>query len=242
MIQVTYLDHSGFTVELHDAVLVFDYYRDPSHALHKLLEHHPDKAVVFFVSHNHTDHYNPGIFEIAQNHRRVYVVSNDVPAQNIPTTAEVAGMSAGDVIDRLPGDITVKAYGSTDKGVSFLVTLPDGHKIFHAGDLNDWHWQDESTVREAQKADADFDKILYRIKEENPEVYVAMYPVDSRQGSDYARGARKFLQAVKVANFFPMHFNGRYEEACDFASYAPEGTSTQFHRLHKPGSTTDLPC
>lgn len=240
MTKITYLDHSGFTVELDDTILVFDYYRDPSHALHKQLEHNPDKKVVFFVTHNHTDHYNPGIFEIAQNHRRVYVMSNDVPAQNIPSTLEVAGMSAGDVIDHLPGDIIVKAYPSTDKGVSFMVTLPDGKKIFHAGDFNDWHWRAEQSKEESEHAELLFKKALNRISSENPEVFAAMFPVDSRLGEGYAEGAHMFLEAVKTDNFFPMHFWGKYEEACDFSAYAPEGSQTKFHCLHTPGQSVEL--
>ncbi|MDE5744242.1 MAG: MBL fold metallo-hydrolase, partial [Paramuribaculum sp.] len=82
MTKVTYLDHSGFAVQLPDVILVFDYYRDPSHALHKILENNPDTPIVFFVSHRHKDHYNTGIYEMAQNHRRVYVTSNDVPARD----------------------------------------------------------------------------------------------------------------------------------------------------------------
>lgn len=240
MITVTYLDHSGFAVRIPDALLVFDYYRDPSHALHKLLTKYPDTPVVFFVSHHHHDHFSTGIFEMAQNHRRVYVVSNDVPAKNIPSTLEVAGMSAGDVIDRLPGDITVKAYHSTDEGVSYMVTLPDGKKIFHAGDLNDWHWQDESTPREVEVAENYFKRVLHRIAEENPEVNVAMFPVDARLGTDYARGARLYLQAVKTANFIPMHFGGKYQEACDFQAYGEGCTSTRFYCLHTPGETAEI--
>ncbi len=240
MTQFTYLDNSGFAVTIPDAILVFDYNRDPSHALAKLLDKNPDTPVVFFISHAHSDHYNPGIFEIAQNHRRVYVASNDVPARDIPSTLEVAGMSAGDVIDSLPGDIIVKAYPSTDQGVSFMVTLPDGKKIFHAGDLNDWHWQDESTEKEVRAADLAFDKALNRIKEENDEIFAVMFPVDARQGSDFARGAGKILEAIKIDNFFPMHCQGRYEEACDFKVYAPEGTTTKFHCLHTPGESVEI--
>ena len=47
MTKVTYLDHSGFAVQMPDVVLVFDYYRDPSHALQKILEANPQIPVVF---------------------------------------------------------------------------------------------------------------------------------------------------------------------------------------------------
>ena len=61
MTKVTYLDHSGFAVQMPDVVLVFDYYRDPSHALQKILEANPQIPVVFFVSHRHEDHFNNSI-------------------------------------------------------------------------------------------------------------------------------------------------------------------------------------
>lgn len=64
MIKVTYLDHSGFVLSASDTILVFDYYRDPSHAFQRILHGNPSLPVVFFVSHHHRDHFNPGIFEI----------------------------------------------------------------------------------------------------------------------------------------------------------------------------------
>lgn len=238
MTRVTYLEHSAFAVTLSDAILVFDYVRDPSHALKRILDKNPELPVIFFATHNHPDHYSKSVYEIAQNHNRTYVLSNDIPAMNVPTTLSVAGISAGDVIDNLPGGVSVKAYKSTDKGVSLLVTTSTGQKIFHAGDLNDWTWSEESTEREIRKADEEFKVIVNHIASEVPAVDIAMFPVDVRQGADYARGARYFLQAIKVHDFFPMHFNGDYHKACDFADYAPEGVSC--HCLHEPGESIEL--
>lgn len=236
--KITYLDNSGFVITNDDVIMVFDYYRDPSHSLNHILGNKPDTPVVFFVSHRHQDHYNPGIYEIAQNHRRVYVVSNDVTASKIPSTLEVQGMSPGDSVENLPGNIRVKAYGSTDEGCSFLVSLPDGSKIFHGGDLNDWHWQDESSIREVEKANNDFLKIVNRIAEDNPILDVAMIAVDPRMGSDFARGARLFLDKIKVAHFFPMHFNGKSDEACAFDTYATSADHT--YCLSSPGHSVEI--
>lgn len=232
------MDHSGFIVTLNDVILVFDYYRDPAHALKHVLDQNPQLPVVFFVTHHHPDHYNKSIYELAQNHKRTYVLSNDVYPQNVPSTLAVAGMSKGDVIEDLPGDITVKAYGSTDKGVSFLVTTKTGEKIFHAGDLNNWHWQDESTMRQVEQADEQFRVIVNRIASEVPQMDIVFFPVDTRQGSDFARGARQFLDAVKVKDFFPMHFSGDYQKACQFDDYAPKGTTC--HCMHTPGQSINL--
>lgn len=51
MIQVTYLDHSGFAITTEKAVLVFDYYKDPAHALRKILDGNKELPVLFFAVH-----------------------------------------------------------------------------------------------------------------------------------------------------------------------------------------------
>ena len=239
MTKVTYLDHSGFAVQLPEVILVFDYYRDPSHALHKILENNPEIPVIFFVSHQHKDHYNTGIYEMAQNHRRVYVTANDVPAKAIPSTLEVAGMSAGDRIEDLPGGISVKAYPSTDSGVSFMVETSGGEKIFHAGDLNLWHWKDESNAAEIKKSEAAFRKALNRISSENQEIDIAMFPVAPRLGTDFGEGAKEFLTEIKVNNFLPMHFWGMKDEALTFLSTI-QGDKSNVHFISTPGASVEI--
>ena len=239
MTEVTYLDHSGFAITLDNAILVFDYYRDPSHALHRILNRNPLKPVTFFATHRHPDHYNPIIFEVAQNHRRTYVLSNDIPSQKIPTTAAVQGMSPGDVVENIPGCRRVKAYGSTDVGLSFFVTTDSGLTIFHAGDLNLWHWKDEFSDRQQARASQKFDEILGRIKSEEPKMDIVMFPVDPRQGTDFAEGAARFLDAIKVHSFFPMHFWGNYKDACDFSCYV-DSPATKCFCLHNPGKSVTV--
>lgn len=239
MTKVTYMDHSGFIITTDKAILVFDYFRDPSHALHKALSHNSDLPVVFFATHRHLDHFNPGIFEIAQDHKRTYILSNDIPAMKIPSTLNVQGMSEGDVVENIPGCQSVKAYGSTDVGVSYLVTLDNGTTVFHAGDLNLWHWKDDFTSKQQQKAEKLFDKVVNRIKSENDQIDIVMFPVDPRQGTDFAKGAHLFLKNIKVKDFLPMHFWGDYHEACDFPSYSVDD-STRYICLHVPGESVEL--
>ena len=239
--RVTYLAHSGFMVQTDDVIMVFDYYRDPSHSVVKALEKNPDTPVVFFVSHSHPDHYNHEIFNLGQNHKRVYVLSNDVVVRETNPSLAIQGMSVGDEVENLPGGIAVKAYGSTDKGVSFRVTLKGGRTIFHAGDLNLWHWNEESTEREVAKATAEFKKELNRIAEENPTLDVVFFPVDLRQGKDFAQGAVDFIEAIKVSDFFPMHFDGDAHIACDFGVYPFHNkVDTTFHCLRDPGQSIQL--
>lgn len=236
--QVIYLDHSGFAVVTATAILVFDYYRDPTKAIEKIAREHKELPILFFVSHHHYDHFTPEIFHLAQELKRTYVISNDVPAMLIPDNLAVAGMSPGDTVENLAGGITVKAYGSTDKGVSFVVTLPSGDKIFHAGDLNYWHWNEEATVEQVKKAYNSFVKILHNLMAENPHLDIAFFPVDPRLGDDYADGARLFLENITVDNFFPMHFWGDYRAGCDFDDYTTDNTDS--FCLHVPGESVTL--
>lgn len=239
MTTVTYLDHSGFVLETGDAILVFDYYRDPSHALHKILDRNPSLSVTFFASHHHQDHFNPGIFELAQNHRRTYVLSNDIAAQRVPSDLNVQGMSHGDVVEDVPGCKRIKAYGSTDQGVSFYVMLNDGTTVFHAGDLNLWHWKDENTPQRVVAASRSFNKVLNEIASEVTAIHICMFPVDPRQGTDFAQGAQKFVDTVTVDYFLPMHFWGEYRQACLFSAYI-NNPHTQCLCLHTPGEHAQI--
>ena len=233
MIKVTYLDHSGFAITTPEAVMVFDYYKDPDKKLEKTLAQAPDLPVVFYVSHHHPDHFNTSIFELAQDRRRTYVLAYDIFSKLVPDKGlSVAWMSPGDIIDQIPGTQKVQAYKSTDAGVAYAITLPDGHIIFHAGDLNDWHWGDVSTPAESQAAQAHFEKIVSRIAVDYPTMHVAMFPVDARMGTDFAHGANIFLSKIKVDNFFPMHFS----------SYLPKGCTTKCYCLDRPGAEVTLEC
>lgn len=238
MTKVTYLDHSGFAVVLPTAVAVFDYYKDPTGALTKLLRDTTGKPVLFFVSHHHKDHFNPEIFNLAQNHERAYVLSSDIPSKIVPSDLAVAWVHPGDEVSQLPGNLDVKAFGSTDVGVSFLVTLPDGRKIFHAGDLNYWHWNEEATFEQVRKAYNLFVKHIQHLEAEAPKIDIAFFPVDPRLGQDYADGARLFLENIEVNYFFPMHFWGDYKAGCDFEDYATDNTDC--FCLHVDGESVEL--
>ncbi len=244
MERITYLSHCGYAVTLDDVILVFDYLHDPSHSLKHILERNPDKPVVFFISHMlvNNNHFNPGTFEIAQNHRKVYVVSNSVPAMYIPSTLEVQGVSHGDVVEDLPGHVSVKVYGTPDKnhnkGVCFMVTTSDGKKIFHGGHLNEWDLPDETSKNEARNDDEKFRVIVDRIAQENPVVDVAMFAVDPRISLDFARGARILAEKIKIKDFFPMAVDGDFKEAFDFSSYLPAGTNG--HAMRAPGESIEL--
>ena len=235
MTKITYLDDCGFTVKTPEALLVFDYYRDPAHAVVKELEHNPDLPVVFFVSNKHQHHYNHEIFNLGQNHKRVDVLSNDV--LGIANTEEpTVGRSAGDKIEDVMGGLTVQAFETAEAGVAFVVTTKEGLRIFHGGDLNAWHFDEPTDRRDVQKITAKFQTAVGRIAEAVPAVDIAFFAVDPREGHDAPDGAVQFIEKVKTANLIPMHFHVKDPEACDFRTYpVPADSETRFHCLTKPG-------
>jgi len=115
--------------------------------------------------------------------------------------------------------LEVKAYGSTDIGGSFFIKAGD-KTIFHAGDLNNWHWKEESTKEEVEEAEAYFKRELDSISSEVKHIDLAMFPVDPRLDKDYMQGAQQFVSAIQVDYFSPMHFGRHYEKVAAFDHYA----------------------
>lgn len=210
---VTYYHHSGFSVAMEDVLLIFDYWTGEQGELPQEKRITPEflrsfRQVYVFISHEHPDHMDPVVFTWRTEAPVTYVVSADMP---IGTRGR--RMAPGDTLILSP-QVTVKAFDSTDLGVSFLVDLC-GIKVFHAGDLNFWHWREESTVKEIEEADDAFRQAVEPIAQE--EIDLAFFPVDARQGLMYDAGANYFMMCVKPRLLIPMHFWGRAEIATEFA-------------------------
>ena len=143
---IRYLFHSGFAVETPRHFLIFDYFSDQPKGRGRSLAtgvvepaEIADRNVVVFVSHRHPDHYNPVIFTWRKKIGRIrYVLPPDVhPPADVPG---VLATRAGESYDC--GDFRVRTLLSTDEGVAYAVEV-DGLRLFHAGDLNWWHWEGE---------------------------------------------------------------------------------------------------
>ncbi len=230
---VTYIYHSGFMIETQHLILIFDYYKDPSDIVRRTIDH-CDKPVYFFVSHRHPDHFNPAIFNFAsQNSPIRYIISADVrkKLKHMEVLSSIDFLKVGE--SYADNWLTVLATPSTDVGVSFCVSIEDA-SIFHAGDLNDWHWKDESTQKEINKAEGDFKSALNKIHEAGfSQFKIAMFPVDPRMGSDFEEGAKMFVREFEVEHFFPMHFWDKSVLATKFSRYRT--ASGEYHALTKPG-------
>ena len=195
---VTYIEHSGFSVELPECTLLFDYY------LGKLPEFPKEHPLIVFASHVHGDHFQKKIFQLREQYQEVYfVLSDDIPKK----------YDAPDVI-WVSSDVKVTVAGceitclkSTDEGVAFLVKC--GEKtVYHAGDLNWWHWEEEGAAYNdemKQKYQREVDKL------EGCKIDAAFVPVDPRLDDAYFWGIDYFMRKTDTKVVFPMHFWEKYE-------------------------------
>lgn len=229
-IAVEYLGGSGFLVSLGETGMLFDASEHGAgpRALPKKAELSAFKQLYVFISHRHDDHFSPAVYELCGKDA-VYILGYDVPQPH-----RGVRMTPGE--ERGFGPVTVHAYGSTDEGVSFLVTYA-GITLFHAGDLNLWHWRDESSITEIETAEKAFYDCVAPIPTEK--IDVAFFPVDPRQGSMYDAGAGYFVMTVKPKILIPMHFQGRGDVALRFA-LTGETPFTKVVALKEPGDHIDL--
>lgn len=196
--EVTYLLNSGFTVELQEHILVFDYYKDAIKCLPELIA--KGKKLYFFVSHVHFDHYAPEIAGFAANAEK-YFLSEDIRAEREPGIPKGQAIYMDTYQEYADSDIKVTTYSSTDAGVSFLVEL-EGWKIFHAGDFNWWHWKGD-TEENIGFAKNGFKKQMKRL--DGLTADIAFFPVDPRLEEFADLGAREFCQRTNIQQLITMH-------------------------------------
>ncbi len=229
-IAVTYLGGSGFLVSIGETGMLFDASEQGSdrRALPSRETLRAFRRLYVFVSHHHGDHFSETIYDLC-GEDAVYILGFDVPAPH-----RGVRMAPGD--ERSFGPVAVTAFGSTDEGVSYMVAYA-GIRLFHAGDLNLWHWRDESTITEIEEAEKAFYDCVAPIPPET--IDVAFFPVDPRQGSMYDAGAGYFVMTVKPQILIPMHFQGRADVAVRFAATGST-QSTQVIALQAAGESVDL--
>lgn len=230
-LSVTFTGHSGFLLDTGSHALLFDLYRDEAGVLEGGLPHGGDGAV--FISHSHNDHFNPAVIGLGIPGKTVFVADSGVRIKQ--TACTVHKVVPYETLDLGWGK--VRTFGSTDEGCSFLVDA-DGWSIFHAGDLNDWYWREESTPWELEDDEARFLKELERIK--GNIIDVAFFPVDQRLGRDANRGAVLFARTVGPHRLFPMHMNGVLDPSRLKEEMANEGIATELVYLHNQGERTTL--
>ena len=217
MINIRYIEHSGFLVETNSRVLIFDYYKG------SLPLFDTSKPVIVFSSHAHSDHYNPDIFKMLRDSGAgniIAVLSSDIPEEKLPADINVV-IVRPDEEHKLSQGEKICTFTSTDEGVAFLVETDEG-VFFHSGDLNDWRWEGESDQYNDEMV-TNFRKEIDKLK--NIHIDHAFIPLDPRQEKYTGEGLLYFIRNVSAANVYPMHFWNKPDIIKDFINRHPEVSS-----------------
>lgn len=207
--KVTYIGHSGFSLELEQTVFLFDYYTGV------IPEFDRGKHLFVFASHKHADHFNFDIFNLADKYPKItFVLGSDIHMNETYMERKHIPVSARPHIVRAKKDSTftlpssagksaeIQTLISTDEGVAFVIRY-DGRTFYHAGDLNWWSWEGESDEDEKTMED-NFKREIEKIR--GTSFDLAFVPLDPRQeGERFSLGMDWFMRATNTKVVFPMH-------------------------------------
>lgn len=202
---------------------------DPVHWLNNAI-HHTETGtippVVVFSSHKHGDHFNPDILQWQETIPSIrYVLSQDIPKrhfsgidkqdiqeagnpESISDTARIIRMRPNETYSWPELNLVVHTFRSTDAGVAFWVEV-GGRVVYHAGDLNLWHWEAESKPWNNNMRTR-FVQEMEKIHEwstltgKTPDV--ALLPIDPRLENHWLDGYVLFMEKIGAKAAFPMHF------------------------------------
>lgn len=225
MINITYIGHSGFFLETEMACFLFDYYQGEIPSLNK------DKPLVVFVSHGHADHYNPAIFELVYQYPSVqFILPKGTQIKKYVLKHEERGMNLSehlllvrknekyDIVLCNGKSLHLATLKSTDLGVAYILDF-EGKTYYHAGDLNLWLWDGESTEYNENMTRKYFTQLE---KLRGKAIDIAFVPLDSRQGKYAFVGMESFLEYTDTKHVFPMHMWEKYDIITEFLKKHPE--------------------
>ncbi len=199
--KITYIHHSCFLVETNSCYYLFDYEKG------YLPKMDATKPIFVLSSHGHSDHYNPEIFSILKDAGMEMI--HAILSEDIEGTLDVRILQVSPEKEYcLSLGQTLTTFQSTDLGVAFLIEDDDA-LIYHAGDLNDWVWEEESDDYNRQMT-LDYRKQIDLLSKtlKHREVDTAFVVLDPRQEKDYDRGMFYFLENIPVKDVYPMHYWG----------------------------------
>lgn len=234
-IKLTYVFHNCFMITFENTVFLFDY--PETRFLTDTMENIVLKEITghrlyYFVSHSHTDHFNPDPLQILQaNPEPVFILSED-------TYAEAANYH-GNIHYFLPDEsrtidgIEITTFESSDEGVAFLIKA-NGKIFYFGGDLANWNW-DELDPGEKQEMEAFYARFLNRLSAYS--IDVAMVNTDPRM-KNWA-GAAEFMDQIKPRLFVPMHTFGKTATLNRFVRSLPPEHPPIF-QYQDPGDTFEM--
>ena len=239
--KLIYIYHSCYAIEAEKCTILIDFYKDQAESKGKCIvrDHILCRPGPLYIlsTHGHYDHFNPAVLTWREKRSDVhYVFSKDILDNEKVSPIDAVFLEKGESFK--DNRVHINAFGSTDLGVSFFIET-EGKRLFHAGDLNNWHWNEECTPQEAAENEDFFLKELSFLAKHVSSLDLAMFPVDPRLGKDYMRGAEQFLDYIPTKLFAPMHFGIKYELANAFGAYA-HAKGVRFATWKKAGDSIEF--
>ncbi len=224
--KITFIFHSSFAVELEKSILIFDYYGEG-----RLPDIPECKKVYFLNSHSHQDHFKREILKLKDKYPNAeYLLSRDIRFRPSERPDWVHSVKAGEQYHF--GNLHVRTLRSTDMGVAFVAET-EGKRIYHAGDLNWWHWDGEEKAWNNNMA-ANYKKEIDKLEGEYMDA--AFVPLDPRLGDACFWGMKYFLEKAEAGAVFPMHCWEEYQ-ICKSVEKQPamSGLLKHYHGIEYPG-------
>ncbi len=222
--QVIFIHHSCFLVEVDDRVLIFDYFGNDQvkdwHFTGKIPSYAPDTRIYMFASHSHHDHFDIDILRWEKQYPNIrYILSKDIRiSPNFlkkhgidPKVRDKVMFVSADSKYALDG-ISIETFRSTDAGVAYYVEA-DGVSIFHAGDLNDWKWEGAGDLINGRMK-RDYRHQIRKLS--GRELNFAFVPADPRLGSNQFLGLDYLLRNTDAEYVFPMHMWQDYSAIAEY--------------------------
>lgn len=222
--QVIFIHHSCFLIEVDEKVLVFDWFDgDRIEGYHfggVIPEYEPDTPFFVFASHKHRDHFDMDVLRWAEKYHNIhYILSKD--CKMTPRFMEKHGISpevrkkicyvsAGEKYE--VAGVKIETLRSTDAGVAFYVET-NGACFYHAGDLNNWRWEGAGELINGQM-ELNYKMQIKRLA--GKKIHLAFLPADPRLGEYQFLGMDYFLEHVNADYIFPMHMWKDYSGIADY--------------------------
>ena len=218
---ITYIFHSCYMIEFDGFSVLFDYYRDAQRedgscwVKDYLLNKEEDLYVL--CSHSHSDHFNPEILNWKQRKR-----ISPIFRMNCFRVEQQVQVCIFWPKKRCLLIIGLKLKRLALPMLEVLLITYNNRQYFHAGDLNNWHWNEEVDKSESLVYENNYLCELELLAEKTDRLQIAMFPLDPRLGKDFMRGAEQFVSRINTAYLFPMHFGEQYEEVNRFGEIAKQ--------------------
>ena len=237
--------HSCYLVELERSYLLFDYFNGMLQEDYQreivLPELKEEKWLYVFSSHFHIDHFGIEVLQWKQKRENIsYIFSKDIRlGDNFLIRHGYSPEIKEEILFVKPckqfecRELKSHTLFSTDAGVAYVVEA-EGKRIYHAGDLNWWYWDNESD-QEKKNMERHYKDYLQDIA--GVEIDLAFVPYDPRLQDKAICGIEYFLQVTRTKALFPIHFWGEFDVLENIEKQLVPDTDTEIYLPAQEGDT-----